>query len=94
MDTPQDNPLKRFGAFWLGLVLFGLFGLACMLINLFSADERTSAEKERAKARIEIRKQIDDEQKGALKEVDIAAAAKILQTSKPSAASTNAAGAK
>ena len=43
MDTVSDNPLKRFSTFWLGLVLFGLFGVLCLVLGPFLTGEKKDA---------------------------------------------------
>ena len=34
MGSGNDNPLKRFSSFWLGLALFGAFGLASLVLGI------------------------------------------------------------
>jgi hypothetical protein len=33
MDHTRDNPLKRFTAFWIALLLVGCFGIACIILR-------------------------------------------------------------
>lgn len=88
MDHNRDNPLKRFTAFWIALLLVGCFGIACIILRpLTHADVDTAYEKVSA-ARLETKRAYESAQAAALNEEklseEITAASKNL-TAAPSA---------
>lgn len=94
MDTPNDNPLKRFGAAFWGLVIALVFGVATLIagiiVNLQKDDPIADA---LAEQRRETRKAIDQAQAAAMK-VDPAtvyqAVGKELTTGAPAPLKDNA----
>ncbi|NIP95412.1 MAG: cytochrome c [Akkermansiaceae bacterium] len=66
MDTANDNPLKRFSSFWLGVLLFGVFGLMGLLLApWFNQPVADSFDTANAERRAEIRAEVDETQKGS-----------------------------
>jgi len=55
MDPANDNPLKRFSNFWLGLVLFAAFGLASLVLGIgFKRPIENSFDKINEERRVKI----------------------------------------
>lgn len=66
MDTANDNPLKRFSNFWLGVLLFGIFGLGCLLLApWFNKPTEGSFDAANRERRTEIKGAVREEQEGA-----------------------------
>ncbi|NNC90294.1 MAG: cytochrome c [Akkermansiaceae bacterium] len=54
MDPARDNPLVRFSSFWLGALIFVLFGLACLVIvPLLGGKEEDAMDAATSERRIE-----------------------------------------
>ena len=72
MDHTRDNPLKRFSAFWIALVLVGLFGVASLIIGPLTQRSQDTAYMLKEEERLQIREQIDKDQEAAMaaKKVD------------------------
>ncbi len=68
MDHTRDNPLKRFTAFWVALLLVTAFGIACILIRPMTHAKVESATQAAADARRAVRADVDRAQSKALNE--------------------------
>jgi len=87
MDHTRDNPLKRFTAFWVALLLVTAFGIAAILLRPLTHAQADSTIEAKAEERRAVRADVDREQSknlsgGALDEA-LAASAKSLHSSKP-----------
>ncbi len=70
MASPTDHPIRRFGAFLLGLLLISLFGIVCFFSSPFLAKgEQDAAYEVNSKRRLEIKKQVDSAQAEVLKDL-------------------------
>lgn len=75
MDHNRDNPLKRFSAFWIALLLVGCFGIACVILRpMTHGDVDTAYEKVSAK-RLATKLQIESAQSSAVNEEKLSKAA-------------------
>ena len=69
MDPANDNPLKRFSNFWLGLVLFAAFGLASLVLGIgFKRPIENSFDKINEERRVKIKRESDKANAGTLEE--------------------------
>lgn len=59
MDHTRDNPLKRFTAFWIAILLVFCFGVALILLRPLTHRESDSAEDLVAAKRLEVKSDID-----------------------------------
>ena len=66
MDHTRDNPLKRFTAFWIAILLVTSFGIALIIIQPFAPDKADQAYEMVSEARLEIKEGIDRAQDDAL----------------------------
>ncbi|MGD1977776.1 MAG: hypothetical protein PVJ98_00135 [Akkermansiaceae bacterium] len=66
MDHTRDNPLKRFKAFWIALLLVFSFGVALILLRPLTHGDNDGAMDITAKGRLETKEAIDREQSQAL----------------------------
>ena len=87
MDHTRDNPLKRFTAFWVALLLVTAFGIASILIRPMTHAKVESTTQAAADARRAVRADVDRAQSKALNEdaLDDAlkASAKALAPTQP-----------
>jgi mono/diheme cytochrome c family protein len=68
MDPALDNPLKRFSSFWLGLLLFAVFGLACLVLGpLFGSGKEDPMDVSASERRSALREEMREGQEAALK---------------------------
>jgi len=71
MGSGNDNPLKRFSSFWLGLALFGAFGLASLVLGIgFTKPGEDSFDRINEKRRTAIKSEIEKAHAGALEAVE------------------------
>ena len=86
MDHNRDNPLKRFTAFWIALLLVGCFGIASIILrpmthaDVDTAYEKISAERLETKSKYESaqivdQKKLSDAMTAALKNLTTAPSA-------------------
>ncbi len=60
MDPQRDTPLKRFGAFWIGLFIVVSFGVAALFLSpSFKADMEDPALQSQYEARLAIKADVD-----------------------------------
>ncbi|MFT6238634.1 MAG: hypothetical protein ACJAQT_000708 [Akkermansiaceae bacterium] len=69
MDHTRDNPLKRFTAFWVALLLVTAFGIACLIVGPFTKTDGDSSMKAAADERRAVRAKVDSAQSSALNEL-------------------------
>ena len=63
MDPLRDTPLKRIGAFWIGLFIILSFGVASLLFApLFTQDVEDQALQAEYDTRLEIKSEVDKAQ--------------------------------
>lgn len=74
MDHTRDNPLKRFKAFWIALLLVFSFGVALLLLRPLTHGDADTAPDVDGRARLEVKDEIDRAQSNALNEKALAAA--------------------
>jgi hypothetical protein len=72
MDHTRDNPLKRFTAFWIAILLATSFGIALIITQPFAPDKTDKAYKMVGEGRLEIKEEIDRAQDDALNESALA----------------------
>jgi len=87
MDHTRDNPLKRFTAFWVALLLVTAFGIACIILRPITHARVDSAMEAAAEDRRALRAEVDNAQdknlnQDALDEAFQASAASLI-ASKP-----------
>ena len=66
MDHTRDNPLKRFTAFWIALLLVTAFGIALILVKPFAPDKVDEAYLIMGEERAKIKDGVDRAQDAAL----------------------------
>lgn len=66
MDHTRDNPLKRFKAFWIALLLVFSYGIALILLRPLTHGDSGSAMEVTGKARLEVKEELDRAQDSAL----------------------------
>jgi|GEM_PF-1323441 len=66
MDHNRDNPLRRFSAFWIALLLVGCFGIACIIIRPVTHARVESAYEMISEERLETKAEIEKAQAAAL----------------------------
>lgn len=96
MDHTRDNPLKRFTAFWIALLLVTAFGIACIILRPLTHGKVDTAYEMAGEDRLSIKADIEKVQadtlnEGALQKALEAGAAGLL--GEPSAGSMPVAGA-
>lgn len=74
MDHTRDNPLKRFTAFWIAILLVTSFGIALIITQPFAPDKTDKAYEMVSEGRLEIKEEIDRAQDEALNESALSAA--------------------
>ena len=72
MDYTRDNPLKRFTAFWIAILLVTSFGIALIITQPFAPDKADKAYEMVSEGRLEIKEEIDRAQNDALNEAALA----------------------
>ena len=66
MDTANDNPLRRFSSFWLGLLLFGVFGVLSLFFGFwFNKPVEQAYDEFNTKRRLKIKSEVLESQAGA-----------------------------
>ncbi len=68
MDHTRDNPLKRFTAFWIALLLVTAFGIACIILRPMTHGQVDTVSDVAGKERLAIRADIDKAQADTLNE--------------------------
>lgn len=66
MDHTRDNPLKRFTAFWIAILLVFCFGVALIILRPLTHAKAETAYEMKGKEKLEIKAEIDRTQKSAL----------------------------
>ncbi|MDA7519748.1 hypothetical protein N9A89_01730 [Akkermansiaceae bacterium] len=66
MDHNRDNPLKRFSAFWIAILLVGCFGVACIILRPMTHAKVESAYEMIADERLATKAEIEKAQAAAL----------------------------
>jgi len=66
MDHTRDNPLKRFTAFWIALLLVFCFAVALLLLRPLTHHDSVSADQIIAENRREVKREVDSAQSDAL----------------------------
>jgi len=66
MDHTRDNPLKRFTAFWIALLLVTAFGIACIILRPLTHGKVDSAYEAAREERLVVKSGIDRAQSGAI----------------------------
>lgn len=74
MDHTRDNPLKRFTAFWIAILLVTSFGIALIITQSFAPDKTDKAYEMMGEGRLEIKEEIDRAQDDALNEAALSEA--------------------
>ena len=66
MDTANDNPLRRFSSFWLGLLLFGVFGVLSLFFGFwFNKPVEQAYDEFNTKRRLKIKSEVLESHAGA-----------------------------
>ncbi len=71
MDHTRDNPLKRFSAFWIALLMIGLFGLVSLIFRPITHSKQESVYMLKEEQRLETKAAIDFAQAASLEGKDI-----------------------
>lgn len=66
MDHTRDNPLKRFTAFWIALLLVFSFAVAMILLRPMTHHDSTSADEVISSNRLKVKREVDSAQDDAL----------------------------
>ena len=66
MDHTRDNPLKRFTAFWIAILLVFCFGVGLIILRPLTHSEAETAYDMKSDAKLETKAGIDRAQEGAL----------------------------
>lgn len=66
MDHTRDNPLKRFTAFWIAILLVVCFGVALIILRPLTHAKAQTAYDMKSEVRLEIKADIDRAQEDAL----------------------------
>ena len=66
MDHTRDNPLKRFSAFWIALLLVTAFGIACFILRPLTHGKVDAAYEMTGEDRLTIKADIDKVQADTL----------------------------
>jgi hypothetical protein len=74
MDHTRDNPLKRFTAFWIAILMVTSFGIALIITQPFAPDKTDKAYEMMGEGRLEIKEEIDRAQDDALNEAALSGA--------------------
>lgn len=74
MDHSRDNPLRRFSAFWIAILLATSFGIALIITQPFAPDKTDKTYEMVSKGRLEIKDRIDRAQDEAFNEGALAEA--------------------
>ena len=74
MDHTRDNPLKRFSAFWIAILLATSFGVALIITQPFAPGKTDKAYEMVGEGRLKIKDEIDRAQDDALNEAALAEA--------------------
>ena len=74
MDHSRDNPLRRFSAFWIAILLATSFGIALIITQPFAPDKTDKTYEMVSKGRLEIKDGIDRAQDEAFNEGALAEA--------------------
>ena len=54
MDHTRDNPLKRFAAFWIAVLLIGCFAIACVILRPLTHGKVDTAYEMKGEARVAL----------------------------------------
>ncbi len=76
MDHNRDNPLKRFSAFWVALLLVGCFGIACIILRPLTHAKVETAYEQISDERLATKAEIEKTQAAALSSEKVAKALK------------------
>lgn len=74
MDHNRDNPLKRFTAFWIAVLLVGCFGVACIILRPLTHAKVNTAYEEISSERLETKMEIEKAQASAINQEKLAQA--------------------
>ncbi len=66
MDPNRDNPLQRFKAFWVAILLVVTFAIGSLIVRPLISGRVKTAEDALATERAAVSKKIDSEQEAAL----------------------------
>ncbi|MGC6426726.1 MAG: hypothetical protein ACON5H_06995 [Akkermansiaceae bacterium] len=88
MDHNRDNPLKRFTAFWIALLLVGCFGIACVILRPLTHRAVDTAYQEASAARLDTKAAYEEAQSAAIDEEKLSKA--ISEASKTLSATPTA----
>ncbi|YCM44369.1 hypothetical protein V2O64_23985 [Verrucomicrobiaceae bacterium 227] len=58
MDHTRDNPLKRFNAFWIAILLVTTFGIGCLIVGPFTRTKVKTAYQEVSAERLAIKSDV------------------------------------
>ena len=78
MDHNRDNPLKRFTAFWIAVLLVGCFGIACIILRPLTHAQVDTAYEKISSQRLETKMEIDKAQASALNQEKLAKASESV----------------
>ena len=83
MDHNRDNPLKRFSAFWIAILLVGCFGIACIILRPMTHAKVEGAYEKMSDARLATKAEIEKAEAAVL------SSEKLEKALKASAANLN-----
>lgn len=66
MDHTRDNPLKRFTAFWITLLLVFCFGVALIILRPLTHSKAQTAYDLKSESKLEVKEEVDRAQESAL----------------------------
>ena len=58
MDHTRDNPLKRFNAFWVAILLVTTFGIGCIILRPFTLGNDNAAYEAASEGRLAIKNEV------------------------------------
>lgn len=87
MDHTRDNPLKRFNAFWVAILLVTTFGIGCIVLRPLTHGKVDTAYEAASDGRLAIKNEVLKAEAEALNSFalsdQMASVAKTLNSSKP-----------
>ena len=88
MDHTRDNPLKRFSAFWIAILLVTTFGIGCVILRPLTHGKVDTAYEAAAAGRLAIKNDVLKAESAALNTTALSekmeSVAKTLNVTEPS----------